>query len=96
MAGTKIPHFNYIGDSVIGTGCNFGAGTKIANLRHDHANVRVCGKDTRRKKFGAVIGDGVQFGINCSVNVGTLIGSNAQFAPNSFVSGCIGENAIIR
>jgi UDP-N-acetylglucosamine diphosphorylase/glucosamine-1-phosphate N-acetyltransferase len=96
MAGTKIPHFNYVGDSIIGTECNFGAGTKIANLRNDHANVRVCGKDTRRKKFGAVIGDGVQFGINCSVNVGTLIGSHAQFAPNSFVSGCIGENATIR
>jgi UDP-N-acetylglucosamine diphosphorylase / glucose-1-phosphate thymidylyltransferase / UDP-N-acetylgalactosamine diphosphorylase / glucosamine-1-phosphate N-acetyltransferase / galactosamine-1-phosphate N-acetyltransferase len=96
MNGTKIPHFNYIGDSIIGTDCNFGAGTKIANLRHDHANVRVCGKDTRRKKFGAVIGDGVQFGINCSINVGTIIGSNAQFAPNSYVSGCIGENAVIR
>ncbi len=96
MNGTKIPHFNYIGDSIIGTECNFGAGTKIANLRHDHANVRVCGKDTRRKKFGAVIGDGVQFGINCSINVGTIIGSNAQFAPNSYVSGCIGENAVIR
>ena len=96
MNGTKIPHFNYIGDSIIGTGCNFGAGTKIANLRHDHANVRVCGKDTRRKKFGAIIGDGVQFGINCSINVGSIIGSNAQFAPDSFVSGCIGENAVIR
>jgi len=96
MNGTKIPHFNYIGDSIVGTECNFGAGTKIANLRHDHANVRVCGKDTRRKKFGAVIGDGVQFGINCSINVGTIIGSNAQFAPNSYVSGCIGENAVIR
>ena len=96
MNGTKIPHFNYIGDSVIGSECNFGAGTKIANLRHDHANVRVCGKDTRRKKFGAIIGDGVQFGINCSINVGSKIGSNAQFAPNSFVSGCIGENAVIR
>ncbi len=96
MAGTKIPHFNYIGDSIIGTGCNFGAGTKIANLRHDHANVRVCGKDTRRKKFGAVIGDGVQFGINCSINVGTSIGSNAQFAPGSYVSGYLGENAVIR
>ena len=96
MNGTKIPHFNYIGDSIIGTECNFGAGTKIANLRNDHANVRVCGKDTRRKKFGAVIGDGVQFGINCSINVGTLIGSNARFAPNSYVAGCIGENAIIR
>ena len=96
MNGTKIPHFNYIGDSIIGTECNFGAGTKIANLRNDHANVRVCGKDTRRKKFGAVIGDGVQFGINCSINVGTMIGSNARFAPNSYITGCIGENAIIR
>ena len=96
MSGTKIPHFNYIGDSVIGSNCNFGAGTKGANLRHDHANVRVCGKDTRKKKFGAVIGDSVQFGINCSINVGTVIGSNAQFAPNSFIEGCIGENAIIR
>jgi UDP-N-acetylglucosamine diphosphorylase/glucosamine-1-phosphate N-acetyltransferase len=96
MNGTKIPHFNYIGDSVIGSECNFGAGTKIANLRHDHANVRVCGVDTRRKKFGAIIGNGVQFGINCSINVGSKIGSNAQFAPNSYISGCIGENAVIR
>jgi UDP-N-acetylglucosamine diphosphorylase / glucose-1-phosphate thymidylyltransferase / UDP-N-acetylgalactosamine diphosphorylase / glucosamine-1-phosphate N-acetyltransferase / galactosamine-1-phosphate N-acetyltransferase len=96
MAGTKVPHFNYLGDSVIGSNCNFGAGTKGANLRHDHANVRVCGKDTRKKKFGAVIGDNVQFGINCSINVGAVIGSNAQFAPNSFIEGCIGENAIIR
>lgn len=96
MNGTKIPHFNYIGDSVVGSGCNFGAGTKIANLRHDHANVRVCGKDTRRKKFGAVIGDGVQFGINCSVNVGAMIGSEAQFAPNTVIEGCIGEKTIIR
>ena len=96
MSGTKIPHFNYIGDSIIGSDCNFGAGTKGANLRHDHANVRICGKDTRKKKFGAVIGDNVQFGINCSINVGTVIGSNAQFAPNSVIEGCIGENAIIR
>ncbi|MCX6689602.1 MAG: sugar phosphate nucleotidyltransferase [Methanoregula sp.] len=96
MAGTKIPHFNYIGDSVIGSGCNFGAGTKVANLRHDHENVRVCGKDTRHKKFGAVIGDGVQFGINCSINVGAMIGSDAKFAPCSSIEGCIGEKSIIR
>jgi UDP-N-acetylglucosamine diphosphorylase / glucose-1-phosphate thymidylyltransferase / UDP-N-acetylgalactosamine diphosphorylase / glucosamine-1-phosphate N-acetyltransferase / galactosamine-1-phosphate N-acetyltransferase len=96
MSGTKIPHFNYIGDSVVGSNCNFGAGTKGANLRHDHATIWVCGKDTRRKKFGAVIGDNVQFGINCSINVGTVIGSNAQFAPSSVIEGCIGENAIIR
>ena len=96
MAGTKIPHFNYLGDSIVGSNCNFGAGTKGANLRHDHADVRVCGKDTRKKKFGAVIGDNVQFGINCSINVGAMIGSNAQFAPNSVIDGCTGENAVIR
>jgi bifunctional UDP-N-acetylglucosamine pyrophosphorylase/glucosamine-1-phosphate N-acetyltransferase len=96
MNGTKIPHLNYIGDSIIGSGCNFGAGTKIANLRHDHAPVRICGKDTRRKKFGAVVGDGVKFGINCSVNVGSMIGSDALFSPNSYIEGCIGDKAIIR
>lgn len=96
MAGTKIPHFNYIGDSVIGSGCNFGAGTKVANLRHDHENVRVCGKDTRHKKFGAVIGDDVHFGINCSINVGVMVGSDARFAPGSSIEGCIGEKSMIR
>ena len=96
MTGTKIPHFNYVGDSVIGSGCNFGAGTKIANLRHDHATVKVAGRDTRHTKFGAVIGDNVRFGINCSVNVGSVIGSGAQFTPGSYIDGKFGENAIIR
>ncbi len=96
MSGTKIPHFNYVGDSIIGNRCNFGAGTKVANLRHDHATVKVCGKDTRKKKFGAIIGDDVQFGINCSINVGAMIGSNSGFAPGSVIEGCIGENFRIR
>ncbi|WP_292370586.1 bifunctional sugar-1-phosphate nucleotidylyltransferase/acetyltransferase [Methanoregula sp. UBA64] len=96
MPGTKIPHFNYIGDSVIGSGCNFGAGTKVANLRHDHAPVRVAGHDTRHTKFGAVVGDNVRFGINCSVNVGSVIGSGAHFAPGSYIHGKFGENATIR
>jgi UDP-N-acetylglucosamine diphosphorylase / glucose-1-phosphate thymidylyltransferase / UDP-N-acetylgalactosamine diphosphorylase / glucosamine-1-phosphate N-acetyltransferase / galactosamine-1-phosphate N-acetyltransferase len=96
MNGTKIPHFNYLGDCVVGAGCNFGAGTKIANLRHDHGSIKVCGKDTRRKKFGAVIGDNVQFGINCSVNVGAMIGSETRFGPSSVIEGCIGDNTIIR
>lgn len=96
MAQSKIPHFNYVGDSIIGSDCNFGAGTKIANLRHDHATIRVAGKDSRRKKFGAIVGDNVQFGINCSINVGAVIGSNAKFAPGSYIEGQIGENSFIR
>ena len=96
MAKTKIPHFNYVGDSVIGSGCNFGAGTKIANLRHDHAPVRAGGKDTRHTKFGAIVGDNVSFGINCSVNVGSVIGSHAHFAPNAYIEGSFGEDSAIR
>ncbi|MFA7563319.1 MAG: bifunctional sugar-1-phosphate nucleotidylyltransferase/acetyltransferase [Methanoculleus sp.] len=96
MAGTKVPHFNYIGDSIIGSNCNFGAGTKVANLRHDNGAVRVCGKSTGKRKFGAIIGDNVLFGINCSVNVGSLVGSNTRVAPHSLVEGCIEDNSVIR
>jgi len=96
MSATKIPHFNYVGDSIVGSGCNFGAGTKVANLRHDNDAVKVCGKTTGRRKFGAIIGDDVLFGINCSVNVGSLIGSNTRVAPHSLVEGCVEDNSIIR
>ena len=96
MNDTKIPHFNYVGDSIIGSRCNFGAGTKIANLRHDHATIKVAGRDSRKKKFGAIIGDNVRFGINCSVNAGAVIGTGAKFAPNSYIEGVIGENSLIR
>jgi len=96
MSGTKIPHFNYVGDSIVGSGCNFGAGTKVANLRHDNGAVKVCGKTTGRRKFGAIIGDGVLFGINCSVNVGSIVGSNAKIAPHSLVEGCIDDGSTIR
>jgi len=96
MAGTKIPHFNYVGDSVVGSGCNFGAGTKIANLRHDHGEIRIQGRHTRRVKLGAIIGDEVKFGINCSVNVGTVIGSRVLVSPGSLVDGFIEEGSKIR
>ncbi|MDI6876834.1 MAG: sugar phosphate nucleotidyltransferase [Methanomicrobiales archaeon] len=96
MARTKIPHFNYVGDSIVGSGCNFGAGTKIANLRHDRRTVQVCGTDSGRIKFGAIVGDDVQFGINCSINVGSVIGSGVLVAPHSRVEGCIESGTQIR
>ena len=92
---TKIPHYNYIGDSVIGSRCNFGAGTKIANLRHDHGIVRVGGISTGRKKFGAVIGDDVLFGINCSINTGSSIGSGTKIAPHTLVSGVVENDTVV-
>jgi bifunctional UDP-N-acetylglucosamine pyrophosphorylase/glucosamine-1-phosphate N-acetyltransferase len=96
MQDTKLPHFNYLGDSIVGSGCNFGAGTKVANLRHDHAMVKIRGRDTRRVKMGAVIGDDVLFGINCSVNVGCVIASRVTVAPHAFVEGWIEAGTTVR
>jgi UDP-N-acetylglucosamine diphosphorylase/glucosamine-1-phosphate N-acetyltransferase len=89
MTGSKIPHLSYVGDSVIGENCNLGAGTKIANLRLDKKNVVVNGKDTGRRKLGAIIGDNVQTGINCSINLGTLIGNNTLIGPGALAHGII-------
>ncbi len=89
MKGTKIPHHNYVGDSVIGEGCNLGAGTKIANLRLDKRNIQVAGIDTGRRKLGAIIGDGVETGINASINVGSVIGNNTFIGPGAVVSGVV-------
>ena len=95
MKNTKIPHHNYIGDSVIGEGCNFGSGTKIANLRLDKKNVLVSDIDTKRCKLGAIIGDGVETGINASINVGSIIGNNTIIGPGAVASGIITPNSRI-
>ena len=95
MRGTKIPHHNYVGDSVIGEQCNLGAGTKIANLRLDKQNISVSGVDTGRRKLGAIIGDRVETGINASINVGCIIGNNTSIGPGAVVSGVISPNSKI-
>jgi bifunctional UDP-N-acetylglucosamine pyrophosphorylase/glucosamine-1-phosphate N-acetyltransferase len=89
MRGTKIPHHNYVGDSVIGEDCNLGAGTKVANLRLDKKDITVMDIDTGRHKLGAIMGDGVEAGINVSINVGSLIGNDAHIAPGEVVKGVI-------
>ncbi len=96
LENTKVPHFNYIGDSVIGSDCNFGAGTKVANLRHDHSPVKAGGVPTGRVKMGAIIGDGVKFGINCAVNPGAVIGSGVSVAPHTLVEGVLEDNTRVR
>jgi UDP-N-acetylglucosamine diphosphorylase/glucosamine-1-phosphate N-acetyltransferase len=89
MAGTKIPHFNYVGDSILGQNCNLGAGTKIANLKFDKSNIIVSDIDTGRRKLGAIFGDKVETGINASINVGTLIGNNSFIGPGALAKGVI-------
>lgn len=95
MDNTKIPHLNYVGDSVIGQNCNLGAGTKLANLRFDGADITAGGVNTRRRKLGAVLGDGVETGINVSLNPGVLIGSASRIGPGAVVSGVIEPNSYI-
>jgi UDP-N-acetylglucosamine diphosphorylase/glucosamine-1-phosphate N-acetyltransferase len=95
MSGTKIPHFNYVGDSIIGEDCNLGAGTKIANLKLDKSNIKVNEIDTQRRKLGAIIGDRVETGINSSINVGTLIGNDTFIGPGALAHGIIPPNSRI-
>lgn len=77
MDNTNIGHLSYVGDSVIGTGCNFGAGTKVANLRHDGKTIRMMIKgnlvDTGRRKLGVVMADDVHTAINTSINTGVVL-----------------------
>jgi bifunctional UDP-N-acetylglucosamine pyrophosphorylase/glucosamine-1-phosphate N-acetyltransferase len=89
MTGSKIPHHNYIGDSIIGEDCNFGAGTKIANLRLDERPIEAMGTDTGRKKLGAIVGDRVRTGINSSLNVGCAIGNDSFIGPGAVAHGLI-------
>lgn len=89
MDGTNIGHLTYLGDSIIGRKCNFGAGTKVANLRHDGKNIKVTIKDKRtdsgRRKLGVIMGDDVHTGINSSINVGTVMESGSYTGPGDVV-----------
>ena len=77
MSHSKIGHLSYLGDSIIGEGCNFGAGTICSNLRHDGKNIKSYVKgervDSGRRKLGVVMGDDVMTGINTSIYPGTVI-----------------------
>jgi len=95
MNNTAIPHLNYVGDSVIGEDCNLGAGTKIANLKLDKKNIVVGRIDTGRRKLGAILGDGVETGINASINVGCMIGNNTHIGPGAIASGIIAPGSKI-
>ncbi|MFQ6052612.1 MAG: bifunctional sugar-1-phosphate nucleotidylyltransferase/acetyltransferase [Candidatus Bathyarchaeia archaeon] len=85
MDGTHIAHLSYVGDSVVGEECNLGAGTITANIRFDKRSIEVDieGRrvDSGRRKLGALIGDGVQTGINVSIMPGVKIGPGSWIAP---------------
>ena len=87
MDKTRIPHLSYVGDSVIGSGCNLGAGTSVANLRFDDKPVKMSVKggtvDSGRRKLGCVMGDGTKTGINVSILPGAMIKPGSTIFPGS-------------
>jgi NDP-sugar pyrophosphorylase family protein len=97
---SQAPHFNYVGDSILGRGVNLGAGTKLSNLKNDHSNVAVVLGDQRLdsglRKFGAIIGDGAALGCNCVTNPGTLIGPYTQVYANAVVRGAVPAQSIVK
>ena len=94
LPGSKAPHFNYVGDSIIGSGANLGAGAKISNVRNDRGAIPVTNKqgerfDSGMRKLGAMVGDGSQLGCNVVTNPGTIISPGVMIPPNETVSGWI-------
>jgi len=87
---TYISHISYVGDSIIGSNCNLGAGTVCANLRFDNnncfVNVKGVRVDTGRRKLGLIMGDNSQTGINSTINPGKSIGSDCQIGPGVIVA----------
>jgi bifunctional UDP-N-acetylglucosamine pyrophosphorylase/glucosamine-1-phosphate N-acetyltransferase len=88
--GTSVGHLSYVGDSVLGRGVNVGAGTNVANLRHDERPVAMTVKGERvstgRRKFGVVVGDGAKTGINTSLNAGVTLSAGASTRPGEVVT----------
>jgi len=95
MEGARAPHFNYVGDSVIGEEVNLGAGTITANLRFDHRTVKMTVKgervDTGLNKLGTIMGGYSQTGINVSLMPGVKVGAYAIIYPGCVVTRDVGK-----
>jgi NDP-sugar pyrophosphorylase family protein len=98
--GAQAPHFNYIGDSILGHKAHLGAGVKISNIKllAGTVMVEVEGKwqDTGLRKFGALLGDHAEAGCNAVLNPGTILGSGAIVYPNVFWRGVLGASMIAK
>ena len=99
MDHTNIGHLAYVGDSVVGSHCNLGAGTTIANLRLDEKPIKmeVGGRvvSSGRRKLGTIIADNVKTGINCTINVGVKIGPDSAVGPGTFVYENVPPNTFV-
>lgn len=98
--GVQVPHFNYVGDSILGYRAHMGAGSVTSNVKSDKTLVSVKGDgevlETGLKKFGAILGDCVEVGCGSVLNPGSVIGKHTNIYPLSCVRGFVPENTIYK
>lgn len=97
----QVPHFNYVGDSILGFRAHLGAGVILSNVRLDHAEIVVPNTQggflpTGLRKFGAVVGDRAEIGCNSVVNPGSLIGRQSVLYPGTQWRGVLPPNHIVK
>ena len=96
----QTPHFNYVGDSILGFKSHIGAGVILSNVKSDKTNVSVklSGKkiETNLRKFGAILGDHVEVGCNSVLNPGSIIGKKSTIYPLSMFRGFLGSRKIFK
>lgn len=95
----QVPHFNYVGDSILGYYSHLGAGAITSNVRSDKEPIKVRGQDnieTGLKKFGAIVGDYVEVGCNAVLNPGTVLARNSMVYPTACVRGVVKQNCIYK
>lgn len=96
----QVPHYNYVGDSVLGYKAHMGAGSITSNVKSDKKLIVIHGEDfeleTGMKKFGAMLGDGVEVGCNSVLNPGTVVGRNSNIYPLSSVRGVVPADSIYK
>ena len=96
----QVPHFNYVGDSILGYKAHMGAGSITSNVKSDKSLVTIKNGseiiETGLKKLGSMLGDYVEVGCNSVLNPGTVIGRNSNIYPLSCVRGVIAENSILK
>ncbi len=95
----QIPHYNYVGDSILGNNTHLGAGSICSNLKSDGKPVVVRADknyETGLRKFGAILGDGADIGCSCVLNPGTIIGKGTRVYPLNSLRGVYPENCIVK
>ena len=97
--GVQVPHYNYVGDSILGCKAHMGAGSITSNVKSDKSPVVIHTEPeipTGLKKVGAMLGDHVEVGCNSVLNPGTVIGRNSSVYPTSCVRGVVPESSIYK